>query len=58
MYSRAGAVCVRTATSPCGGMQVYKQLQKRYLLGQRVSEKGRLLENHKLPGISMLLDLL
>lgn len=30
VYSRAGAVCVRTTTSPCGGMQVYKQLQKRF----------------------------
>lgn len=31
---------------------------RRDLLGQRVSEKGRLLEYHDLTGISVLLDLL
>lgn len=30
VYSRAGAVRVRTTTSPCRGMQVYKQLQRRF----------------------------
>lgn len=30
VYSRAGAVCVRTTISSCRGMQLYKQLQERF----------------------------
>lgn len=38
VYSRAGAVYVRTTTSPCRGMQVYKQLQKRFARSEGLSE--------------------
>ena len=38
VYSRAGAACVRTTTSPCRGMQVYKQLQKRFARSEGLSE--------------------
>lgn len=38
MYSRAGAAYVRTTTSPYKGMQVYKQLQKKFARSEGLSE--------------------
>lgn len=38
MYGRAGAAYVRTTTSPCRGMKVYKQLQKRFARSEGLSE--------------------
>lgn len=38
VYSRAGAAYVRTTTSPYKGMQVYKQLQKKFARSEGLSE--------------------
>lgn len=38
MYSRAGAEHVRITTSPCRGMWVYKQLQKKFVRSEGLNE--------------------